>query len=75
MVSLSYLILTAMTLGIACFPNNLFKNYVLELRFIYICKRHYMLLHFFTSNGRYLLLRICPGDRSGCNPYDKEYED
>lgn len=46
-VSLSYLILTAMTLGIACFPNNLFKNYVLELRFIYICKRHYLLLHFF----------------------------
>lgn len=28
MVSLPYLILTAMTLGIACSPNNLFKDYV-----------------------------------------------
>lgn len=27
-VSLPYLILTAMSLGIECSPNNLFKNYV-----------------------------------------------
>lgn len=49
MVSLPYLILTAMTLEIPCSPNNLFKTYVWDLRFIYICKRYYILLQFLSQ--------------------------
>ena len=56
-----------------CSPNNLFKNYVWDLRFIYICKRYYILLHFLSQMVDIYSTNLLR-DQSGCYPYDKEYE-